>query len=342
MKSDFGRLLEKFFRVYLPNDIGASVQTISTYRYAFIQFLQYMRQQKKLEPQQICLEDISFSEFCSFLNWLETERKVSISTRNSRLAAFKSFAAFVRFENPEFISTAEKIRGIKPKRKEENAISYLTIEGIQLITEQPNRSTRTGIRDYAIIMTFVLTGIRVSELIEIRRRDISMSTPRYIVIHGKGGKIRHIPLINQLVNPLKDLIRMQKLDKPENFDNFVFTNHSSSKFTRQGINYLIIKYANMARDKNSSIIPRNLSPHKLRHSCAMALIEKGTELIVIRDLFGHSSITTTEIYARLSNHRKRQAIEIASQQITTSENAEWDNNTSLLEWLQNLGKCTFM
>ncbi len=342
MGTDFGHLVEKFFRNYLPNDLGASPQTISTYRYAFIQFLLYMKKQHHLEPEEIRLENLTFVELCSFLEWLETERKVSISTRNSRLAAFKSFAVFVRYENPEFISTANDIRRLKAKKKETSSISFLTLDGIKLMINQPDRTTRIGIRDYAILTTFFLTGIRVSELIEIRGRDVTMKSPRSIVIHGKGGKIRRAPIVEQLVEPLHELVRLNKVDLPQNHDNYLFTNHSSNKFTRQGINYLIEKYAAMARNKAPDLIPTNISPHKLRHSCAMALVDKGTELIVIRDLLGHSSVITTEIYARLSNHRKRQAIEAASQQLTPAEDAKWDNDAKLLEWLKGLGKNTIM
>lgn len=342
MKTDFGRLVEKFFRNYLSNDLGASPQTISTYRYAFIQFLLYMKTQRHFEPEEIRLQHLTFVELCSFLEWLETERKVSISTRNSRLAAFKSFAVFVRYESPEFINTADDIRRMKAKKKETSTISFLTLDGIKLMINQPDRRTRIGIRDYAILMTFFLTGIRVSEIIEIRGRDVTMKSPRSIVIHGKGGKIRRVPIVEQLVGPLQELIRISNADLPQNLNNYLFTNHSCDKLTRQGINYLIEKYGTIARKKVPELIPAKISPHKLRHSCAMALIDKGTELIVIRDLLGHSSVTTTEIYARLSNHRKRQAIEAASQQLIEREDAKWDNDVKLLEWLKSLGKHTDM
>jgi site-specific recombinase XerD len=193
------------------------------------------------------------------------------------------------------------VRKIKIKKGQQKEISYLKPEGINLLLGQIDRAT--GQRDYAMFFLMYTTGIRVSELIQIKGRDVSMNHPRYLLIHGKGGKKRHVPMIKQLGKVLADYTSKTGVFLPHNLDRPLFTNHSGNQFTRQGINHLLRKYANMARTRNPSLIPADTSPHKLRHSTAMALVDKGTELLVVRDLLGHASVQTTEIYAKLSNHR---------------------------------------
>lgn len=137
-----------------------------------------------------------------------------------------------------------------------------------------------------------LTGIRVSELISLRGRDISMENPRTLVVHGKGNKIRHIAIVKQLSDILEPYLNEHKRLLPCNLDKLVFRNHSGSKFTRQGINFMLSKYVRSAREINPKIVPEDCSPHIIRHSTAMALVEQGTDLIIIRDLLGHSSVQT--------------------------------------------------
>ena len=149
-------------------------------------------------------------------------------------------------------------------------------------------------------------------------------------------------MIKQLGKVLADYTSKTGAFFPQNLDRPLFTNHLRNQFSRQGINHLLRKYANMARAQDPSLIPPDTSPHKLRHSTAMALVDKGTELIVVRDLLGHASVQTTVVYAKLSNHRKREAIEGASQQIVDLEEPLWEANASLKEWLMNLGRNRIM
>lgn len=342
MKNDFAVLVQKYFRDYMVNDLAASQCTIDTYRYAFIQFIEYMGNSQNVPINQIDLFHLSRANALLFLGWLENERKVSVSTRNQRLAAFKSFADFVRYERPEYIAQANDIKQIKIKKEEQKEISYLKPEGIDLFLSQMDKSTIHGLRDYTMFFLMFVTGIRVSELIKIRGRDVSMSHPRNLLIHGKGNKNRLVPIIQQLAGALVDYDSKTGAFILRNLDRPLFLNHSGNQFTRQGINYLLSKYASKARKINPALIPEDASPHKIRHSTAMALVDKGTELIVVRDLLGHTSVQTTEIYAKLSNHRKREAIEGASKQIVAPEEPLWESNATLKEWLVSLGKKNIM
>ena len=335
-RTDFAGALYRYFRDYLVNDRGCSARTIETYRYAFIQFIDYMENHLNIRPEKIELTHINVQNLQSFLLWLEREKKVSTSTRNQRLAAFKSFSSFLKYDLPECLDNVIQIQNIKMKKSFVKDVSYLKPEGIKLLLSQIDRSSYKGKRDYAMFSLLYATGIRVSELIKIRGRDISMSSPKHITIHGKGNKIRHVPIVQHLASILEKYLEESRSMLPQNLDKPIFVDHSDEMFTRQGINHLLTKYANKARTVNSSLIPKDCSPHKIRHSTAMAMVENGTDLIVIRDFLGHSSIQTTEIYARLSASRRIKAIEAASKEIVPPEDAIWVNNTSIKEWLKSM------
>ncbi len=187
-------------------------------------------------------------------------------------------------------------------------------------------------------MVYVMytTGVRVSELISIRGCDISLSNPKTIIIHGKGRKVRHVPIVKQTASILERYLKENNCLLPQRLDEYIFLNHSGEMFTRQGVNYIISKYTRMARTVDPSLIPQDCSPHKIRHSSAIALVEEGVDLIIIRDLLGHSSVQTTEIYAKVSAARQRRAIEAASKEIVPEEDALWENSASIKNWLKGL------
>jgi site-specific recombinase XerD len=207
---------------------------------------------------------------------------------------------------------------------------------MKLLLSQIETNTISGRRDYTMIYLMYTTGIRVSELISIRGCDISLSNPKTIIIHGKGRKVRHVPIVKQTAPILERYLKENKCLLPQRLNEYIFLNHSREIFTRQGVNFMITKYARLARSVDQSIIPPDCSPHKIRHSSAMALIEEGVDLIIIRDLLGHSSVQTTEIYAKASSARQRRAIEAASREIVPEESALWENSVSIKDWLKGL------
>lgn len=334
--TDFANALNRYFNDYLVNDRNSSPRTVETYRYAFIQLIEFFEQQKGILPERIRIADINRDNIQSFLLWIETSRKVSVATRNQRLAAIRCFAAFLKYDRPEYIEAATQIQGIKQKKTLQKDISYLKPEGVKLLLNQIDKITISGRRDYTMIYLMYTTGVRVSELISIRGRDISLSNPKTIIIHGKGRKVRHVPIVKQTAQILERYLKDSKCLLPQRLDEYIFLNHSSQMFTRQGVNYMISKYAQMARVIDPSQIPKDCSPHKIRHSSAMALVEEGVDLIIIRDLLGHSSVQTTEMYAKVSSARKRQAIEAASKEIVPQEDALWEGNNAIKEWLKRL------
>lgn len=338
----FAKHLAFFFRTYLPDEKGCSPQTIDSYRYAFALYISYLEDVKNVNIRRIEFDHFTRDTVLDFLGYIQSRRysdhPCSDSTRNARLAAFKSFASYLIYEFPEYMEEAQKILAIPMKKHHEPAISFLKEEGIKLLVSQIDTSSLNGYRDYVMIMLFCTTGIRVSELINIRLNDLSLDKPATVLIHGKGQKSRYVPLMAATVKHIDRYIRMTKMNGEKMLDRYLFTNHSGEKLTRQGINYIIRKYAGKARAINPELIPDDLSPHKLRHTAAMELLNSGVDLIYIRDLLGHESVTTTEVYAKTDSKLKRKAIEVASKELVPSEEAEWDDNEDLRNWLMSFGK----
>jgi len=180
-------------------------------------------------------------------------------------------------------------------------IPYLKTDGATLLMSKVGIDKMNGLRDYVILALMYTTGIRVSELIQIRVKDLSLHEPFTLLVHGKGQKGRYVPFMRSIVPHIQKYIAQKNYDRHEKLDEWLFKNHMNGPFTRQGINYLVAKYAKMAREDNPAIIPDDFSPHKIRHTTAMELVESGVDPIYIRDLLGHISVRTTEVYYGKSN-----------------------------------------
>lgn len=336
--TDFAVYLNKYFTKYMPNEKGCSPQTIDSYRYAFILFLEYMTQERRISADRLQLSDFTRELVLGYLEWIEEKRKCSSSSRNLRLAAIKGFVHYLKYEYPDYLEEYQKILGISLKKAPAKEISYMKTDGVELLVKQVNLNHRNGLRDYVIILILYTTGIRVSELINIKVKDISLTEPYTLKIRGKGNKGRYVPLMKTAVPHLKKYLGFMGYDKESKYEDYLFKNHMKNPFTRQGINYILKKYGTKAREINPELIPLDLSAHKMRHTTAMELVTSGVDLIYIRDLLGHTSVLTTEIYARADAQLKRKAIEAASKEIIPSEEAQWDNDSNLINWLKSFNK----
>lgn len=242
------------------------------------------------------------------------------------------------YEKPEFLNEYQKILGIPVKKAPQKEISYLKTDGVSALMEQVDTRKADGLRDYVMLMLLYSTGIRVSELTGIRVKDLSLHEPRTLLVHGKGKKSRYVPLMKDSLPIIQDYLKMMGYQSPEKLDEWLFINHMGRQFTRQGVNYIIKKYGAMARESSPDLIPDSLSPHKMRHTAAMELVDSGVDLIYIRDLLGHVSVKTTEIYAKTDAKLKREAIEAASREIVPHEDAKWDSDDDLKSWLKSFNK----
>ncbi|MBE0451629.1 MAG: tyrosine-type recombinase/integrase [Clostridia bacterium] len=336
--TDFARYLNKYLARYLPDDQGSTPQTIDSYRYSFILFLKYIEETQRIPADKLKICDLTYKNVIGFLNWLQEKRGNGISTRNQRQAAINGFIHFLKYEYPDYMDEYQKILSIPFKRIPQKEVSYLKKDGVKLLINQVDLNSTNGLRDFVMLLLMYTTGIRVSELIQIRVKDLSLTEPCTLLVHGKGQKSRYVPLLKTSIPNIRKYLISKGLDKPEKVQEYLFRNHMKEPFTRQGVNYIISKYANKARSVDSSLVPDDFSPHKMRHTTAMELVEAGVDLIYIRDLLGHVSVVTTEVYAKANAAHQRQAIESASKELVPPEDAEWDNNQNLKEWLKSFNR----
>lgn len=333
--TDFARYLTEFLTVYLSGQKNASKNTILSYRDTFKLLLRYCRDTKNIPPEHITLETLSSDLISGFLNWLEKERECSVSTRNQRLAAIHSFFRYVQGEMPSRIYHFQKVLAIPIKKAEKPIVEHLTPDAIKLLLKQPDRNSAKGRRDLTIMSVLYDTGARVQELIDIKVCDVILDTPAVITLTGKGHKTRRVPILKNTVTLLQTYILDNNLNVSWKNQYPLFTNNRHNKLTKEGVAYIIAKYAETAR-KHSTIVPQRVKPHIFRHSKAMHLLQAGVNLIYIRDFLGHVDIRTTEIYARADTETKRKAIENAYPEIIESDLPDWNRDPELLSWLSNL------
>lgn len=224
------------------------------------------------------------------------------------------------------------------KKANKETFNYFTLDGIKLLLEMPDVNTRNGRRDLALLTLLYDTGARVQEIIDLTPSRIRFEKPYTVKLIGKGNKARIVPLMEPTIRILKQYMDENKL--LNNHANLypLFFNKRKEKLTRAGVNYILKKYTNLARIKNSALIPKKVSCHCLRHSKAMHLLQSGVNLVYIRDFLGHSSVQVTEIYAKVDSKQKREAIERAYVDVTPEEEPIWQKNMDVLTWLKNFNK----
>ena len=334
--TDFSKSLTDYLSKYLPGEKGMSTNTIQSYKTTFILFITFMESQIGVPVIKLTLREITQERVVKFLNWLQSQRKCSDSSRNVRLAAFHSFAHYLQYSMPESLYEWQRILAISIKRSHKKSINYLTIDGMKLLFEQPDKATPTGRRDLAMLSLMYDCAARVQEIIDLTPAMIRLSKPYTIKLIGKGNKARIVPVLDQQIVHLERYMQEYKLlDGHANLYP-LFSNHRKEKLSRAGVAYILKKYLDAARLKSHSLIPDKASCHSLRHSKAMHLLQAGVNLVYIRDILGHASVQTTEIYARADSKQKREAIEKAYVGLVKDESPTWLANDDLLKWLKAL------
>jgi len=246
----------------------------------------------------------------------------------------------MQYENPERIYEWQKILSIKIKRHEKQGINYLSTDGIKLILEQPDQSTGNGRRNLALLALMYDSGARVQEIIDLTPSSVRLDNPSIVKLFGKGRKARIVPLQEEQTMFLKEYMQENHLQEPHANQYPLFSNSRKEKLTRAGVTYILNTYVELARKINPFLIPETISCHSLRHSKAMHLLQAGVNLVYIRDLLGHVSVQTTDVYARADSRQKREAFEKAYVDLNpnTAKIKSWEKDSNLLEWLKNLKK----
>jgi len=300
-----------------------------------------MKDVQNVKVERLTLDLLTRQRVVDFLSWVQEERCCGIATRNQRLAAIHSFISYLQYEDIYHLAEWQKIRSIKAKKTENKSISYLTTEGIKLLLEQPDNTTGKGRRNLALLALMYDTGARVQEIIDLTPEALRIENiPHTIRLFGKGRKSRIVPLIEEQTIILKRYMEENHLFENHKQKHPLFFNSRNEKLTRAGVTHILKTYADLARKVNHELIPCSISCHSIRHSKAMHLLQSGVNIVYIRDILGHVSTQTTDIYARADSKQKREALEKAYLDLVP-ENAkkrDWEKNQDLLTWLKSLQK----
>lgn len=300
----FPGLLQSFFTDRLMRQRQASPNTIASYRDSFCLLFEFAQQRLKKTPQNLTIKDLDAPFIGAFLDYLEKNRGNSASSRNVRLAAIHSFFKYIALHEPNHSALIQRVLAIPNKKYARKSIDFLTRPELEALLAVPDQSRWAGRRDRTLLLLAVQTGLRVSELIGLTCQDISLSRGAHVRCKGKGRKERCTPLRKESVAALRVWLR-ERNGVPLNP---LFPNTRGGPLSRDGIEYLLAKHAAIARKKCPSLQKKRISPHVLRHSAAMDLLQHGVDRSVIALWLGHESVETTQMYIQANLKLKEQAL----------------------------------
>lgn len=300
-----GPHLQAFFADHLGQHKRASPQTIHSYRDTFRLLLGFMKERTGTAPAALRLEALDADAVLAFLDHLETERGCSVRSRNQRLAAIRSFFRLVALRAPESVALAARVLAIPVKRTDRKLVGYLSRDEMVAVLTAPDRTVWSGRRDHALLLTLYNTGARVSEIIGLRREQVHVGTGPHVELHGKGRKERVVPLWTETAGVLQAWFR----ERNSPADTVTFPNVRGRPLSRDGIDYLLRRAVTIAAQNCPSLKAKKVSPHVLRHTTAMHLLQAGVDMAVIALWLGHESMETTHVYVEADLAMKERALE---------------------------------
>lgn len=296
--------IEAFFTERLLNQLHASPRTIAAYRDTLRLLLVFTRDRTGKTPAQLDLADLDAELVSAFLTQLEQQRHNSVRTRNARLAAIRSLFRFAALRHPEHAGLIQRVLAIPAKRYERGIVTFLTPAETDAVLNAPDRSSWHGKRDHALLVLAVQTGLRVSEITGLTRRDVQLSAGAHVRCHGKGRKQRVTPLTSQTATVLRVWLREQ----PGNPEDPLFPSRRGGRLSTDAIEWLVAKHAKTAAQHCTSLRSKAITPHSLRHSAAMQLLQAGVDTSVIALWMGHESPRTTQHYLHADLALKERAL----------------------------------
>lgn len=289
---NFSVLLEQFFTQRLMQQRRASAHTIASYRDTFKMLLQFVQKRLSKAPSALALEDIDAPLVMAFLDEMERVRGITARTRNLRLTAVHSFFRFAAFEAPTHSAQIQRVLAIPAKRYTRTLVPFLSRQEVDALLAAPDQRSWSGRRDHALLLLAVQTGLRLSELTSLQHEDLHLGVGAHVRVIGKGRKERCTPLSKNTHAVLAAWAREPPLTEGQP----LFPNARGSKLSSHGVHYLLNKHVKTASLKCSSLQSKRVSPHVLRHTTAMDLLQEGVEQSTIALWLGHASIETTQIY----------------------------------------------
>ena len=287
-----GAALQRYFCHYLIEQRNLSPRTISAYRDTFKLLIHFLERRYRKKADALSVPDLEPSRILAFLDDLERKRGNCPRSRNARLAAIRSFIRYAAFQEPLLLPVAQRLLAIPAKRFERRDVGYLSREQMQTLLESPDSSTPTGLRDRVLLLLMYNTGARVSEITALRIGDLQLDSGGCARIRGKGRKQRSVPLWKETVKLLRQWLKpMHNLSERP-----LFTNARGDAMSRAGVAQRLRHLLALAAKRDPSLRQRRISPHLIRHTTAMHLLQSGVDLSVIAIWLGHESIQTTHQY----------------------------------------------
>lgn len=301
-----GSLLEAYFHQRLVAQRKSSPRTVAAYRDSLRLLLTFVAEQKGRPPARLSLADLDRDTVLAFLDSLESARKNSVRTRNARRAAIRSFMNYVALCDPASLGVVQRVLAIPSKRHERKVVSYLRREQLDAILAVPDRATHPGRRDYALLLFLARTGARVSEATALNRADLRLDKPGHVLLRGKGNKQRAVPLAEDVRQTLTEWLQARGLNANE--ERPIFVNARGKRLSRFGVNYILERATAAATSRCADLERQCVSPHVLRHTLAMQLLQSGVDLTTIQSWLGHAGVETTHHYMEADLEMKHQAL----------------------------------
>lgn len=297
-------LLQQFFTGRLQDQMQASPNTIAGYRDTFRLLLRFASEQTGRAPTKLRIDDLDCDLVSDFLSHVEAERRNSARSRNTRLAAIRSFFRFVAMSEPAHMLHCQKILAMPGKRYVRRTVEFLDRAEMDALLAAPDRSTRIGRRDHAILMLALQTGLRASEIISLRRCDLITGTGAHVRCEGKGRKQRSTPLRQEAVKVLEAWLK----DRPGADGDPLFPSNRGARLSRDALEGIVRRHTVSASRACPSLAGKRISPHVLRHSTAMDLLLHGVDQTVIALWLGHEAVETTQVYMHADLRLKEKAL----------------------------------
>ena len=328
--------LSSYLRDHLPCERQASLHTCEAYAISFKLLVCFVAQKLKIKPFQIEVEHLDALVILTFLEHLEKDRGNSAKTRNSRLAAIHAFFRYLEYRLVSCLDQSRQIQAIPMKKVDQPLIDYLTRDELQALLDAPDPHTTLGIRDRAMLHLTYAAGLRVSELVALQVDNLDGQPPSSIRIMGKGRRERVLPLWKETTAALKAWLAIRPTDGGRD----LFFNAKNQAMTRFGFKYIITKHITAAAIKQPSITKKNVTPHVLRHTCAMHTLQATGDMRKVSLWLGHASLQSTEVYLRADPTEKLEAL--TKMVAPTLTRGHFKAPDKLLEMLKDVNKPKIM
>ena len=323
-----------FLREHLPRERRSSNQTCETYAYSYQLLIGFAAERLRTPPSELTLEQIDAPLVLAFLEHLESERGNCPKTRNNRLAAIKAFFRYLEYRLPACLEQARCIRAIALKKTDAALLDYLTPNEMQALLDAPSTATVSGLRDRAMLFLTFAAGLRVSELVGLRVDQVAFGPQPTVHIMGKGRRERVLPLWKETTNVLRDWLSVRVASRyPE-----CFLSARGEPITRSGFEYILAKHVKAATPAVPAIAKKRISPHVLRRSCAMHMLQATRDVRKVALWLGHANLQSTEIYLRADPAEKLEALQALTP--PSLRRGQFRAPDKLLAMLQNETKAT--